>query len=147
MIAIKYISGHLVTICYFLLTFLWVYAVVSKLAAYDRNHEGILNQAISPSLEIMLEWVVSLVELLAAALLLFSKTRLKGIVLSLFLLISFTIYIALVKLYYFYHIPCPCGGLISKLSWEGHFVFNMVFILLAGTVLIMKITENPKTES
>ena len=138
MLPLKHVPGLIAPICYFLLIFLWVYAAISKLADYEHSRVEMLNQALPHQLELLLVWAVPLTELVAAALLLFSKTRIKGIILSLFLLITFTVYIALVKLDYFGLVPCSCGGIISQLSWGGHFVFNMVFILIAGTVLLLE---------
>lgn len=95
-----------------------------------------LNQALPESLKEILVWAVPAIELFTAALLLFNKTKLGGTLLSLFLLISFTIYIALVQFNFLSRIPCSCGGVIGSLSWEQHFVFNMLFILLAATAIL-----------
>ncbi|HEY1009841.1 MAG TPA: MauE/DoxX family redox-associated membrane protein [Sphingobacteriaceae bacterium] len=88
----------------------------------------------------VLVWAVPVVELFTAGLLVFEKTRLKGLIASLILLLAFTVYIALIQFNYFGYVPCSCGGVISKLSWEGHFLFNMVFIVLAGIAHILRQT-------
>jgi len=31
----------------------------------------------------------------------------------------------------FDRIPCSCGGIIAKLSWGQHLVFNLIFLGLA----------------
>jgi hypothetical protein len=29
------------------------------------------------------------------------------------------------------NLPCSCGGIISKLSWKQHIIFNLFFIVLS----------------
>ncbi len=72
-------------------------------------------------------WAVPLTEIAVVLLLLFSRTRIPGLVASLFLLLLFTGYIA-VMLVGDYDLPCQCGGVVSKLSWPQHLVFNCLFI-------------------
>jgi hypothetical protein len=31
------------------------------------------------------------------------------------------------------NLPCSCGGIISKLSWKQHILFNLFFIMLSIT--------------
>ncbi|MEJ7780836.1 MAG: MauE/DoxX family redox-associated membrane protein [Daejeonella sp.] len=128
-----------------LLILLWTYAAISKLSDYQTSRGEMLNQALPPWLEEILVWGVPLIELFTGALLLFDKSRLYGTFLSLFLLISFTIYIGLVKFNYFDYVPCSCGGVIGSLSWEQHFVFNLIFIVLAATGVILEIHRGELT--
>ncbi len=122
----------------FLLILLWTYAAASKLADYETSRGEMLNQVLPEWLEEILVWAVPAIELFTAALLLFSRTRFLGTVLSLCLLLSFTIYIALVQLNYFDYVPCSCGGVIGELTWEQHFVFNLLFILIAATGMLLE---------
>lgn len=126
----------------FLLILLWTYAAASKLAAYEASRDEMLNQALPNWLEQILIWFVPLIELFTAGLLLFTKTRIYSIYLSIFLLFTFTAYIALVKLNYFDYVPCSCGGVIGTLTWEQHFIFNLFFILLAATGLLLETNRN-----
>lgn len=126
----------------FLLILLWTYAAVSKLSDYQTSRDEMSNQALPPRLEEILVWAIPLVELTTASLLLFSPTRLKGTLLSLFLLVTFTLYIVLVKLNFFDYVPCSCGGIISKLSWEEHFYFNLSFLAIATIGFILQTRYN-----
>jgi hypothetical protein len=72
------------------------------------------------------------VELLAAVLLLFDRTQLAGFELSLGLMAAFTIYVGLAVFRVFNEVPCSCGGVINKMGWDGHFLFNIFFTLLAA---------------
>lgn len=124
-----------------MLILLWVYAATSKLINFERSKWEMLNQPLAPPVEEILVWVVPLTELVTAALLVFEKTRLKGIITSAFLLLSFSIYITLIKLNYFWFIPCSCGGVLRNLSWTQHLLFNLFFLTLSLTALIHYIKE------
>lgn len=121
-----------------LLITLWTYAAASKLADYETSRGAMLNQALPAWLEEILVWGIPMIELFTAGLLTFSKTSFYGTIMSVCLLIVFTGYIALVKLNYFDYVPCSCGGVISSLSWEQHFVFNLFFVVLAATGLVLE---------
>lgn len=114
-----------------LLILLWVYAAVSKLINYEQSRMQMMNQVFPASINEILLWAVPLLELLISGLLLFHGTRKVGLLLSAILLFLFSGYVLLVMLNVFGRIPCSCGGVISKLNWEQHLVFNLVFLLLA----------------
>jgi hypothetical protein len=42
----------------------------------------------------------------------------------------FTIYIFILT-HYSEYVPCSCGGVLQKMSWNQHQIFNMVFTGLA----------------
>lgn len=130
-LAVSVISG--------LLIFLWVYAAVSKLGDFQLNHSRMLNQIFPNHIAGILAWAVPASELLISALLLFANTRLVGLYASLFLLISFTVYISLVMGNVFGRIPCSCGGVLEKMSWGQHLIFNMVFIVLTSTAILINV--------
>jgi hypothetical protein len=69
-------------------------------------------------------------ELLIVGLLLGKKTRVAGFYAFIFLMAVFTAYITMLfvtgeKL------PCACGGIIQQLSWSGHLVVNVCFIIMS----------------
>lgn len=71
--------------------------------------------------------LLPLAELLIVLLLLFESTRLVGLYASLLMLCVFTIYLGYMILAV-PHLPCSCGGVISRMSWRQHVVFNLFFI-------------------
>ena len=70
-----------------------------------------------------------------------NATRLTGLYLSFFLMIAFTVYIFLI-LNYSDFVPCSCGGIIEKLGWTEHMIFNICFALCA--LAAIGITEKEK---
>jgi len=50
---------------------------------------------------------------------------------SLILMMAFTIYTVTVLLHAFRYVPCSCGGVIKKLTWPQHLVFNLFFVAIS----------------
>lgn len=115
---------------------LLVYASLSKLLAYPVFVVQLHTHPLLKSFAGFLAWAVPVVELCVVTLLAIPKTRLAGLYSATALLLVFTAYLLLMLLSG-QPLPCSCGGIISKLSWSGHVVFNSVFILLAVTGIIL----------
>ncbi|HEY4147274.1 MAG TPA: MauE/DoxX family redox-associated membrane protein, partial [Chitinophagaceae bacterium] len=86
-------------------------------------------------------WALPAVEILVGILLIVPRWRLKGLWLSLGLLIAFLVYI-IVMMTTSDHLPCSCGGLLEQLSWKGHIVFNSAFAVLAGIAIRLEKLNN-----
>jgi putative oxidoreductase len=124
-----------------MLILMWSYAAASKLLDFETSRSQMLNQVFPHFIGNILVWAVPLAELITAGLLLFIKTRTAGFYVSLILLLQFTIYISLLMLNVFGRIPCSCGGILEKMSWGQHLVFNLVFILLTLIALVFTSKE------
>lgn len=111
----------------YLYILLFVYASVSKLLDFE-NFQIQLGQ--SPLLSAyagVVSVLIIVAELLTAFLLTLRRTRLIGLYLSTGLMVSFTVYIYLI-LNYSEFVPCSCGGVLEKLGWQEHLIFNLVFV-------------------
>ncbi len=115
---------------------LFVYAALSKLLSYPVFVAQLHAHPMLKPFAGFLAWAVPVVELGVAALLVIPETRSVGLYSAAALLLAFTAYLLLMLLSG-KPLPCSCGGLISKLSWSGHVVFNSVFILLSVTGIIL----------
>jgi hypothetical protein len=111
-----------------LLVLLFVYAAASKLADFGDFRGQLYNQTFPHGLADLLLYALPAAELLAVALLLFPRTQLTGLVISLDLLLLFTGYITQVLLHFWDRVPCSCGGILSHMGWGTHLAFNLVFI-------------------
>ena len=130
---------HIILKCImFLLIMLWMYAALSKLLDFERGRSQMLNQVFPYRLGTILVWAVPIVELLTAGLLTIKRTALAGLYSSLFLLAAFSLYIGLVMTNVFGRIPCSCGGILEKMSWGQHLVFNLVFLLLTIVAVLFR---------
>jgi len=115
-----------------LLVLLWGYSAFSKLADYQRfvQQMQLAPVPLMKHLAPMLGIAVPVIELVLVGLLFTERFRKIGLWLSFLLLLSFTLYISLMLLSGL-RLPCTCGGLISKLGWRQHLVFNAFFMLVS----------------
>lgn len=121
---------------------LWVYTAGSKLVNFATYKLEMEHQVFSLFFSHLLIILIPAAELFTALLLLFSKTNKLGLIFSLLLIFSFTVYIALILVNYFPKIPCSCGGVIGTLGWKAHLVLNLIFLAAA----ILALFNKPKRE-
>lgn len=114
------------------LVLLFVYTAGSKLVSWETFEYQISKQPLPTWFNDQLVWFLPTVELTTSLFLLIKPTRKTGMIMSFFLMLCFTIYVGLAVFGAFEEVPCSCGGVLQSLSWEEHFVFNVVFLVLAG---------------
>lgn len=132
-------------ICY-LYVVLFVYAAVSKLLDFE-NFQVQLGQ--SPLLSAFAGWVswgVPIVELIIALLLVFPRFRLLGLYAAFSLMVMFTSYIIII-LNFSPFVPCSCGGILEKMTWNQHLIFNIFFILLGLWAILLQSQEKNQGKS
>lgn len=118
---------------------LFVYTAVSKLLDFENFRVQLGQSPILSAFASWITWSVPLIELLIAAMLLVSKYRISGLYFGLCLMTMFTVYIFII-LHYSSFVPCSCGGILEKMSWNVHLFFNGVFILLAILAITLQNT-------
>ncbi|OJV22619.1 MAG: hypothetical protein BGO21_05545 [Dyadobacter sp. 50-39] len=107
---------------------------------YTAFRGQMLNQAFPSWVAHLLIWLLPPAELLAVLMLTTQSLRLAGMWLSTLMMSAFTVYIGLVLIDFYDRAPCSCGGVVSQLSFQGHFVFNLFFLALSilGVMLARK---------
>lgn len=120
-----------------LLILLFLYTALSKLLNLQAFRGQLMLQPFPAGWDTVLLWALPLTELLACTLLFFPRTRLQGLYLATLLMSVFTLYVALILTRAFGYIPCSCGGVLERMDWETHLVFNVVFLALAITATIL----------
>ncbi len=125
----------------YLYILLFVYAGFSKLLDYENFTVQLAQSPLLSAYAGVVAPAVICMEFMLSLLLIFRKTRLTGLYGSFFLMIAFTIYIYLI-LNYSDFVPCSCGGIIEKLNWTEHLIFNLVFVILA--LLAIAFSEKEK---
>ncbi|MEG1591277.1 MauE/DoxX family redox-associated membrane protein [Chryseobacterium sp.] len=116
---------------------LFCYATISKIMDFE-NFNLQLSQ--SPLLGVFAELMVYAVltlELLICVLLIFERTRTLGLYFSFTIMVLFTAYIYII-LHYSEFVPCSCGGILEKMDWNTHLIFNIVAVVLAGSALLIQ---------
>ncbi|QGK73181.1 DoxX family protein [Flavobacterium sp. SLB02] len=115
---------------------LFVYASVSKLLDFERFQVQLAQSPLLSAYAWWISWMVISIELFIALLLLYKRTRTIALFAALSLMSMFTAYIFII-LHYSSFIPCSCGGILEKMSWDVHLIFNLVFVLLAIVALLL----------
>lgn len=137
-------KNAIVDIICLLYILLFVYAAISKLLEFQ-NFQAQLGQ--SPLLSAYTGFVsysVLIVELVIALLLAIPKSRYVAMLASFGLMLMFTAYI-IVILNYSSFVPCSCGGILEKLGWKEHLIFNITFTILAALASVFMATNKSKT--
>jgi uncharacterized membrane protein YphA (DoxX/SURF4 family) len=120
-----------------LYTLLFIYAATSKFLDFENFRIQLGQSPLLSSFASLILFVVPALEIVIAILLLVQKFRLIGLFSAYTLMVLFTAYIYIL-LNYSAFVPCSCGGIIQKLSWSQHIIFNICFIVLAAIgVLIL----------
>ncbi|MFY1045961.1 MauE/DoxX family redox-associated membrane protein [Chryseobacterium sp. GP-SGM7] len=108
---------------------LFCYAAISKILDFENFQAQISASPLLNKLSQFLPYTIIIVEFLIAGLLCYRKTRTIGLIGSLVLMLIFTVYITLL-LRTSKNLPCSCGGILEKMSWQQHLYFNIGCVVL-----------------
>ncbi|MFP8894062.1 MauE/DoxX family redox-associated membrane protein [Chryseobacterium sp. EZn1] len=117
---------------------LFCYAAISKVLDFENFQTQISASPLLNGFSQFLPYTIIIVEFLIAGLLCYPKTRTTGLIGSLILMIVFTGYIALL-LRTGKNLPCSCGGILEKMSWNQHLYFNMGCVILSVIALVLNL--------
>ncbi len=121
-----------------LLVLLFSYAAISKILDYENFATQLGRSPLLGNTPYLYAVAILFSEFLIVVLLLFKRTKILGLYLSLGLLAIFTAYILYILNFRPTELPCVCGGIISKLSWGQHVWFNSFFLLINGIAIYLK---------
>lgn len=141
---IKNIRNTLMIIICYLTALLFIYAATSKGLDYENF---IIQLGQSPLLSAFASWVsvtVPLAEIALALGLFIPRLRFVSLLGSFTLMVMFTAYIYII-LNYSAFVPCSCGGVLEKMTWNQHLIFNLIFVVLIGIAIIFVPIQNTKT--
>ena len=116
-------------ICYLFIV-LFVYAAMSKLIDFETFQTQLGQSPLLASYAIPISYGIIAIELVTATLLMLDRFRKLALQISLFLMVMFTTYIVII-LNFTSYTPCSCGGVLEKLGWTEHLIFNLLFVGLA----------------
>jgi uncharacterized membrane protein YphA (DoxX/SURF4 family) len=120
----------------FLFIVLFVYAAMNKLLDVEKFRVQIGQSPLLTTMAPFVAWLIPISEIIIAIMLAIPRIRIVGMYFSFSMMVMFTAYIVAI-LSLSDHIPCSCGGVLEKLGWTEHLVFNIAFILLALTGIIL----------
>jgi len=106
---------------------LFAYTAFYKFMEHERFLQTLTAVFIFGGYTTLLSWFVPVLELVIVALILYPRTFRIGMWCFVSAMVMFTLYI-LAMLIWMDKLPCSCGGVIEKLSWPQHLIFNLAFI-------------------
>jgi hypothetical protein len=124
--------NYVVEIIAALLILLFAYTAASKLMEHEKFWVLLHNDTpLTKPYATFLSWAVPFSEAGISLLLFFPKSRRLGLWASLAIMMMFTGYLGYM-IFFTNDRPCGCGGVIEKMTWNQHFIFNIFFTLLSA---------------
>lgn len=120
-----------------LLILLFLYTALSKLLDYTSFKSVLSKSPLIGSMAAVVALALPITEGLVSILLFFPRTRLWGLYSALALMTGFTVYLAYM-IFFTPHLPCSCGGVLKQMTWNQHLVFNIFFLLLSLTGVVLQ---------
>lgn len=115
----------------YLCVMLFVYAAVSKILDFENFRVQLAQSPLLSAFAGYVAWGVPALEILISTMLLSEKWRTLGLFSAFGLMVMFTAYIYII-LNFSAFVPCSCGGVLEKMTWNQHLSFNIAFIVLSG---------------
>jgi hypothetical protein len=119
-----------------LLLLLFLYTSISKLTDNELFKNVLTASPLLKRYAGIIAWLIPSTEVAIAILLFIPRFRIKGLIASVILIALFTIYL-LYMIAFTPNLPCSCGGVIKLLTWPQHIMFNLFFIFLSLTGIIL----------
>ncbi len=116
---------------------LFFYASISKVLDFENFQIQIGQSPLLSALTGIISYSVIIIEIVVAIFLSFRQTRLFALYISLFLMSAFTAYIIII-LNYSPFIPCSCGGVLEKMTWTEHLIFNVIAMIMAIIYIVIE---------
>jgi len=126
---------YLVEIITILFIILFTYTAVSKLSDFERFKITLARSSLFAGFSQIVAWGIPVIELLVSLLLVYPAVKLYGLYASFGLMVIFTSYV-IYLLRSHERLPCTCGGIVQRMTWEQHLIFNIVFVVLAAVAVL-----------
>lgn len=125
------------------LLIVFLHTAISKLLAFSSFRIQMFQSPVFQKIPLLAAITGPSLEITAAALLIFRRTRMPGFILSFCLMAFFTWYV-----WYLMttmpHLPCSCGGVVSWLNWPQHLALNIILTVLSLVgIFLLKYQNRP----
>lgn len=127
----------------YLFILLFVYAAISKILDFQNFQVQLGQSPLLSSFSGYISYSIIIIEFVISVLLAIPKYRRYALYCSIALMSMFTSYIIII-LNFSSFIPCSCGGILEKMGWTEHLIFN-VFFIISGCLAILLHNNNKKT--
>lgn len=140
---IKQSSIFLIKGISYLFILLFIYAGFSKILDFETFRVQLAQSPLLSAYAGIIAVLVPGIEMVIAIFLMLPRFRVLALYASFVLMVMFTAYIYII-LNFSDFIPCSCGGVLEKLSWTQHLIFNVVFIVLGAVAILISTNGNRK---
>ncbi|MBB5437723.1 putative membrane protein YphA (DoxX/SURF4 family) [Pedobacter sp. AK017] len=130
-------KSTIVAIIAYLFVLLFLYAATNKLLDFEKFKAQIGQSSMLTAYAPVIAWAIPLLEIVISVFLMVPKTVTAGLYASFTLMVMFSAYIS-IMLTLSEHVPCSCGGILQKMSWGSHLIFNIVFVILGLVGILLK---------
>lgn len=120
----------------YLFVILFMYTAASKLLTIKSFASTLAKSPLIGSYSLIVAWAIPVIEMLISILLIIPQVKKWGLYASFFLMLTFTAYL-MYMVFSGSKLPCHCGGVISEMTWQQHIWFNLGFVALAITGLVL----------
>lgn len=114
---------------------LFTYAAVSKMRDFENFQVQLAQSPLLSAYAGFISYGVIILEVMIAGILADPKVRRIGLYASFGLMVAFTVYIYLI-LNYSDFVPCSCGGILEKMGWTEHLIFNIGCVVIAFVAIV-----------
>lgn len=118
-----------------LLALLFIYAAFSKLMDFENFKMQLGQSPLVSAYPALVAVGVPAGEIIIAFLLLTKKFATPALFAAFTLMVMFTAYIYIVMNFSAF-VPCSCGGVLQKMSWAQHLVFNACVTVMAALAIL-----------
>lgn len=122
---------------------LFTYAAGSKMFDFENFQVQLAQSPLLSAYAGSISYGVIGLELFISVMLAFPKVRRVGLYASFGLMVAFTVYIYLI-LNYSDFVPCSCGGILEKMGWTEHLIFNTGCVVMVAVAVIAAYPITPK---
>lgn len=120
----------------YLFIILFMYTAASKLLGIQSFASTLAKSPLIGSYSLLVAWAIPIIEIAISLVLIFPAIRKAGLWASLILMIVFTAYL-MYMVFSGSELPCHCGGVISRMTWQQHIWFNLGFVTLGLTSVVI----------
>jgi hypothetical protein len=120
-----------------LLILLFLYTALSKLLDHTAFKNVLSKSPLIGGKAAVVALALPITEGLIASLLFFPGSRRWGLWGSFAAMTIFTLYLAYMIMST-PNLPCSCGGVLKQMTWNQHLVFNIFFLLLSLTGIVLE---------
>lgn len=120
----------IVDVIAYLFILLFLYTATDKIWKFQSFQRVMGVMPLIGKFGVYIAYFIPTSEIITSVLLIVPALKKYGLLSSLTLMVGFTMYL-IFMVFYAKDLPCNCGGVITKMSWNQHVLFNIFFIILA----------------